>query len=142
MQLALIGNLSVGEAVVILILAVLVFGRRLPEVAARVFHGLQDLRRNFDRLRRETGIDEELRKVSGSLREVEREARLADALRAPSEPRRPRAWDRPAPKAAGGSGEVPAPAAPAAPEASEAPRTTEDADASRSAPGQASGERG
>lgn len=97
MKLALIGNLSVGEAVVILILAVLVFGRRLPEVAARVLRGLQDLRRNFERLRRETGIDEELRKVSGSLSDLEREARLPDPLRAPREPRRERAWQRPVP---------------------------------------------
>ena len=48
-------NLSTGEIVVLLIVAILVFGGRLPEVARKVARGVGDFRR---------GMNEEMRRVS------------------------------------------------------------------------------
>lgn len=77
--LALIQNLNVIEIVVIGVVAVLIFGRRLPEVAGQAAHGLAKARRALQDLRRQTGIDEELRQVRRTVEETEREARRAAA---------------------------------------------------------------
>ena len=77
--LALIQNLNVIEIVVIGVVAVLIFGRRLPEVASQAAHGLAKARRSLQDLRRQTGIDEELRQVRRTVEETEREARRAAA---------------------------------------------------------------
>lgn len=87
-MLGLFGNLSMSEALVVVVLAVLIFGRRLPEVAVQAMRGFQRLRRSLEDLRRETGVDAELREVRRTLREVEREAQVEDPLRLPREPRR------------------------------------------------------
>lgn len=78
-MLALIQNLNVVEIVVIGVVAVLIFGRRLPEVAGQAAHGLAKARRTLQDLRRQTGIDEELRQVRRTVEETEREARRAAA---------------------------------------------------------------
>ena len=62
-MLAFITNLSLGEVLTILIAAVLIFGRRLPEVAARGAVHMQRLRRGMQEFRRESGFDEEIRKA-------------------------------------------------------------------------------
>lgn len=90
-MLAFLGNLSVTETLIVAFLAVLVFGRRLPEVAVRVTRWFQDLTRSFDEFRRQTGIDEEFRQVRKSFREVSDEARVEDPFRLPPEPRAERA---------------------------------------------------
>ncbi len=54
-------NLSVPEVVTIAVVAVLVFGRRLPEVAGQAAGMVQRMRRSIEDLRRESGIDRELR---------------------------------------------------------------------------------
>ena len=66
-MLAFIGNLSFLEMGVILVIAVLVFGRRLPEVAGQAAAQLHRARRALSDLRRESGIDEELRKARRTL---------------------------------------------------------------------------
>ena len=66
--MAFIQNLSIGETVLVAIVAILVFGNRLPEVAARVFRHVGALRRQLDDLRRETGIDRELRDMQDAFR--------------------------------------------------------------------------
>lgn len=68
-MLALLFNLSVGEIGMLLVVAILVFGRRLPEVAGQAAATLQKLRRNLNELRRETGIDEEFRSAQRTIRE-------------------------------------------------------------------------
>ena len=40
-------NLSTGEVAVLLLVAVLVFGGKLPEVARKVARSIADLKRNF-----------------------------------------------------------------------------------------------
>ena len=62
-MLAFITNLSFGEVFAILVVAVLIFGRRLPEVAARGAVHMQRLRRGMQEFRRESGFDEEIRKA-------------------------------------------------------------------------------
>ena len=51
-------NLSTGEIVVLLIVAVLVFGGRLPDVARKVARGIGEFRR---------GMSDEMRRVERSL---------------------------------------------------------------------------
>lgn len=61
--LALFGNLSYGELLFILVVAIMVFGRRLPEVAARGAHQVVKLRRSLGTMWRETGLAEEWRQL-------------------------------------------------------------------------------
>ena len=79
--LGLIGNLSVGEFLFIAILAVLVFGRNLPQVLGQLYGQLVKMRRSFDQLRRDTGIDHELRRMRTTLEDTAREAQFNDPMR-------------------------------------------------------------
>ncbi|MFT5464305.1 MAG: Sec-independent protein translocase protein TatA [Planctomycetota bacterium] len=97
-MLGFIYNLSIGEFLVVGVLAVLIFGGRLPEVAARVFHYVRRFRRSLEDLRRETGIDREIQRIDFELREADRQAR-AGLSTAPSTPldqgqAKIAAWDR------------------------------------------------
>ena len=71
-MLALIGNLDFTEILIILVVAVMVFGERLPEVAMRGAAQLVKLRRMVGRMWREAGLDEELRRVR---RDLDRQVR-------------------------------------------------------------------
>jgi len=77
--LSLIGNLSPLEIVVVGVLAILIFGKRLPEVASRALYQLRRLRRSMEDMRRETGIDREIRSIERSVQQAawEAEARAA-----------------------------------------------------------------
>jgi len=72
--LALIGNIAPTELLVIAALAVIIFGRRLPEVAARAYGQFRRGRESLERMRRETGIDRELRNIQYSVSEAARAA--------------------------------------------------------------------
>lgn len=80
-MLAFLTNLGPTEFVLVLVLAVLIFGRRLPEVAAKGAVQLQRLRRGLQEFRRESGFDEEIRRarrmienpIKGALEEAEKE---------------------------------------------------------------------
>ncbi len=123
---AILGNLGPGEIVLILIIAVLIFGDRLPEAASKAYLQFRKLRQSVDDLRRESGIDRELHRIERSVREAAWEARVDPELRAPLEPRAPRAALSPP---ASRPAEPPAPPAPepASPppegETGEAPRS-------------------
>ncbi|HIF41433.1 MAG TPA: twin-arginine translocase TatA/TatE family subunit [Planctomycetes bacterium] len=69
-MIALIGNLHLLELLTIAGGALLVFGKRLPEVAVRGAGQLVRLRRSVMRMWREAGLEEELRRVR---REIEQE---------------------------------------------------------------------
>lgn len=56
-------NLGLTEMVLIAVVAILVFGRNLPSVAVQAASTVQRMRRSLTDLRRETGIDEELRRA-------------------------------------------------------------------------------
>lgn len=68
-MIALFGNLSFLEIIVIAGLAVMIFGRDLPRVAAQVVTHVQRARRSLQKVWRESGIGEEVRQVQ---REIER----------------------------------------------------------------------
>jgi len=89
--LAFFGNLAPTEVLVLAVVAVLVFGKRLPEVAGRGYTQLRRWRQSLDQLRRDTGIDQELRNLERGVRDVKRQANIEAYLREeqvepPSEP--------------------------------------------------------
>lgn len=59
--IAFFQNIGLPETILIGVLAILIFGRRLPEVAAKAAVQVQRFRRGLADLRRETGIDAEIR---------------------------------------------------------------------------------
>ncbi len=77
-MLALIGNLHVSEILIILVVALIVFGERLPEVAMRGAAQLVKLRRTVSQMWREAGLEDELRRVR---REMEDQIRKVPAPR-------------------------------------------------------------
>jgi Sec-independent protein translocase protein TatA len=66
-MLALIGNLDILELLLIAAVALMVFGKRLPEVTMRGMAQVMKLRREVARMWREAGLEEELRKVRRDL---------------------------------------------------------------------------
>ena len=89
-MLAFFGNLAPLELVVIAVVAVVVFGRRLPKVAGKALVQLSRLRRSMNDLRRETGIDRELREIQRSVSETVREVTVEDTPRTPPQAKIPR----------------------------------------------------
>ena len=68
-MLALIGNLGPGETLAVIIVMILVFGGRLPDVAKDAMRMIARVRRQLDDLKREVNLDGELRRIE---REVSR----------------------------------------------------------------------
>ncbi|QDU82914.1 Sec-independent protein translocase protein TatB [Planctomycetes bacterium Pla163] len=70
---------NIQEWILIAVVAVLLFGRRLPEVIAQVLHGIRVAREHLDELRRSSGFDQDLRDAQRALRDtrdtLKREAR-------------------------------------------------------------------
>lgn len=93
-------NLSPVEVAIIAIVAIVVFGRRLPEVAGQAAGAVQRLRRSLDDLRRETGIDREIQEARRAVESaVPRDVRTLDvralARESASEPKRSAAQSTP-----------------------------------------------
>ncbi|HEX6881846.1 MAG TPA: hypothetical protein VF530_00615 [Planctomycetota bacterium] len=78
-MLAFLGNLSPLELVVLVALAVLIFGKNLPQAASKAYLQARKLRNAVDDLRRESGIERELREIERNVREAEWEARRVEA---------------------------------------------------------------
>jgi Sec-independent protein translocase protein TatA len=110
----LIFNAGWMELTLVAVIAVMVFGRDLPHVAAKAFVQLQRLRRGVQQVWRETGISQEMRNLSRQLEENERKARapLESARRVQAELRdqiaRPRSASEPDDAAADESSRAPA----------------------------------
>ena len=68
--LALIGNLDTSELVIVMLVAILIFGRRLPQVAAQAGRQVVKLRRSLDSAWRDTGMEREIREVQRTLEEA------------------------------------------------------------------------
>ena len=66
-----------SEWILILVLGVLLFGRRLPEVGRQVGRALAELRRNVDQFRREIESDETIRDTRAEIRELKRATDVA-----------------------------------------------------------------
>ena len=78
-------GLSISEILVIAIVAILVFGSRLPQVAGEAAATLQRAKRSLADLRRETGIDQE---IARARREFETSVRRPLAVELPETIRR------------------------------------------------------
>lgn len=74
-MLALFGSFGTPEILLIAIVAVLVFGKDLPQAASKAYLQLRKLRNAVDDLRRDSGIEREIRDIERSVREAEWEAR-------------------------------------------------------------------
>jgi Sec-independent protein translocase protein TatA len=85
--------LNVGplELVLIAVIAVLIFGKDLPQAASKAYLQARKLRNAVDDLRRETGIERELRNLERTVREAEWEARRMET--GPRQPAAQRADD-------------------------------------------------
>jgi Sec-independent protein translocase protein TatA len=69
-QLAFIQSIGPLEMVIVVFAAILVYGRRLPEVAGEAAGWVQRARRSLNDLKHETGLDEELRNARQTMDQV------------------------------------------------------------------------
>lgn len=76
-MLAFLSNLGPPEIILIAIVAILVFGKNLPEAAAKAVVQIRKFRSAVDDLKRDSGIEKEIRDIERSVREAEWEARRA-----------------------------------------------------------------
>lgn len=72
-MLLLIGNLSVTEVLVIVLFAVMIFGKRLPEVAVKTAREVQKLRVQLMKAWRETGLQDEIREIRREVDQLPRD---------------------------------------------------------------------
>lgn len=84
-MLAFLTNLGMTELMVILVIAVLIFGKDLPQAASKAYMQARKLRNAVDDLRRDSGIERELREIERNVREAEWEARKVHSK--PASPR-------------------------------------------------------
>lgn len=69
-MLALIGNLDFSEIMIVLFVAILIFGKNLPKVAGQAGAQIAKLRRQLDQMWRETGMDREIRDVQRNIQDI------------------------------------------------------------------------
>jgi TatA/E family protein of Tat protein translocase len=69
-MLAIFDSLGFSELLIVVVVAVLVFGKRLPEVAAQAGQQIGKFRRSLQDVKNETGIDEDLRKIRRDIQNV------------------------------------------------------------------------
>lgn len=62
-MLAIFDSLGFSELMIVVVAAVLVFGKRLPEVAAQAGLQIGKFRRSLQDVKNETGIDNDIRKI-------------------------------------------------------------------------------
>jgi Sec-independent protein translocase protein TatA len=79
-MLAFLSNLGWSELLLIALVAVLIFGKNLPQAASKAYMQVRKLRNAVDDLRRDSGIEQELRNIERSVREAEWEARKLESL--------------------------------------------------------------
>ncbi|MEM7518886.1 MAG: hypothetical protein AAF368_18440, partial [Planctomycetota bacterium] len=79
-MLALFGSLAPLELGLVLVAAIMIFGRDLPRVAAQLFAQLAKVRRAMRDMWRETGMEEEMRRVRNELDDVKMNLPSPEAL--------------------------------------------------------------
>ncbi len=82
LPLALFGNLAITEMLLIALIAVMVFGRNLPRVAAQAMTQVARARKALQQVWRESGIGEEIRQVQRELEASAQKLREVDPARA------------------------------------------------------------
>jgi Sec-independent protein translocase protein TatA len=78
-MLAIFSNLSFTEVALIALMGILVFGRKLPRIAVEVATQVTKMRRSLNKVWRETGVQDEIRRMQREIRDAEYEVR--DAVR-------------------------------------------------------------
>ena len=129
MVLALLETLGGLELLIVCIAGLLVFGRRLPEVASQAGKQLVKVRRSIDAAWRETGMEKELRDVKRDLdTAIPRDLSIADMARLASAEmdKRVKANEKSAsaPAAPEADASKPGESAPSAPKGETEPTTT------------------
>jgi len=82
---AFFDNLGGTELLIVMVAALLVFGKRLPQVAGDAARQMAKLRRSLDEAWRETGMEKEIQQVRRDLETaIPRDLSLADMARAAS----------------------------------------------------------
>jgi len=76
-MLALFGNLSPLELLLIALAAIMIFGRNLPQIAVKAAVQFSKARRNLNKVWRETGVQDEFRRMQREMRAAEYEVRDA-----------------------------------------------------------------
>lgn len=76
-MLAVFSKLGFTELIVIAVFGIMVFGRNLPRIAVQVAAQLTKMRRSLNKVWRETGVQDEIRRMQREMREVEYEVRDA-----------------------------------------------------------------
>jgi Sec-independent protein translocase protein TatA len=81
-MLAIFDNLGFTELMIVLVAAILIFGKRLPEVASQAGQQLVKFRRSLEQIKSETNIDNELRKIQRDIENaVPRDLSVGDMAR-------------------------------------------------------------
>ena len=76
-MLALFANLSLPELFVIALAGIMVFGRNLPAIVVKAAAQFSKARRALNKVWRETGVQDEFRRMQREMREAEYEVRDA-----------------------------------------------------------------
>ena len=76
-MLALFANLSLPELFVIALAGIMVFGRNLPMIVVKAAAQFSKARRALNKVWRETGVQDEFRRMQREMREAEYEVRDA-----------------------------------------------------------------
>lgn len=90
-MLAFLTNIGLPELLVIAVIAVLIFGKDLPQAASKAYLQVRKLRNAVDDLRRETGIEREIRNIERGMREAEWEVKKLEGLARAEPEAKPRA---------------------------------------------------
>lgn len=82
---AFFDNLGGTELLIVLVVALLVFGKRLPQVAGDAARQMAKIRRSLDEAWRDTGMEKEIQQVRRDLETaIPRDFSIADMARAAS----------------------------------------------------------
>lgn len=88
-MLAFLGNVGLSESLLLVVVAILVFGGRLPEVARDAMRVVHKVRRSFDELRREVDLGGDLHRVrrdlAGPLESLSSPEAFRDRVRKPKD---------------------------------------------------------
>jgi Sec-independent protein translocase protein TatA len=76
-MLAFLSNLHFTELILIALMGIMVFGRNLPRIAVQIWTQLTKMRRSMNKVWRETGVQDEIRRMQREMREAEYEVRDA-----------------------------------------------------------------
>lgn len=105
-------NIGPAELILIAVVAVLIFGKDLPQAASKAYMQVRKLRNAVDELRRDSGIEREIRNIERNMREAEWEMRKLGTLARSEQKAAPRAEQPDAPPASDLSPAAPAETAP------------------------------